>query len=482
MPDDVPRPAEPRLRRALGLRDLVLLNVSSVVALSSLAQVAQFGYAALPLFVVATATFLVPSGLMVAELGARMPAEGGLYLWTRTAFGDLHGFVAAWSYWVSTVVWLPTVALLVSVSCLYVAGGDALALAESPAYNAAVCLGVVWAVTALNVVGLDRAKWVQNVGAAATWALVVLLVVLGAAYAAEHGSAHPARLGALVPDVTDLSLVPYFAVVAFCFGGLELAPVLAGEVRDPRRTIPRAVAWSSLAIGVVYLAGTAGLLVVVPEGEVAVIEGVAQAFAVVGAGAAVPWGAVGAGLVVLSTVGLLGAWLMGNARLPFVVGLDRYLPAAVAAVHPRWGTPATALVGQAVLISVLVVGATAGSTVTEAFLVLLDMSIVLYFLPFLYLFASLAWHVARGTGTGLLPLFAGRRGGAAAVIVAGLGFGTTLVSVVVAAVPTADVASPGLFVAKVLGGAAVLLGAGLAVYHRGRRAYGGAGRPAVAEG
>jgi len=98
----------------------VLLNISCIVSLSSLAQVAQFGYASLLLFVLAILTFLIPSGLMVAELNARMPEEGGLYLWTRSAFGDLHGYIAAWTYWLSNIVWLPTAVLLVSVSGLYI--------------------------------------------------------------------------------------------------------------------------------------------------------------------------------------------------------------------------------------------------------------------------------------------------------------------------------------------------------------------------
>ena len=101
-------PEKPRLHRALNLRDLVALNVACIVSLSSLAQVAQFGFGSLSLYLLAIALFLIPSGLMAAELNARMPEEGGFYLWTRRAFGDWHGYVAAWSYWLSNIVWLPT--------------------------------------------------------------------------------------------------------------------------------------------------------------------------------------------------------------------------------------------------------------------------------------------------------------------------------------------------------------------------------------
>ena len=446
----------------------MLLNVSSIVALSSIAQVAQFGYASLSLFVLAILTFLIPGGLMVAELNARMPGEGGFYLWTRTAFGDLHGFVAAWSYWISTIVWIPTVMLLVSVSCLYIFGDSFLGLADDPVYNSAVCLSVLWGITLLNVFGLDRARWVQNVAGVATWLLVALLMVVGILFVIDNGSSHPFTPGKLLPDLTNLSLLPYFAVVAFCFGGMELAPIMAGEIRRPEWTIPRALLISSVAVGLIYMGGTLMLILIVPEGQVGIIEGVAQAFHVAGAQSNVPWGAIGSLLVLMSTLGLLGSWLMGNARLPFVMGLDRYLPHTLARVHPRWGSPVRSLLLQAVLVSVLFVSSIAGSTVTEAFLILLDMSIILYFLPFLYMFAAFAWHMTRQTGgKGFVPVL--QRSTVAVWAVTILGFGTTLLSTVISAVPTADVENKPLFFVKVVGGALILIGAGLAVYFSSAR-------------
>ncbi len=454
----------------LRLRDLVLLNVSSIVALSSIAQVAQFGYASLSLFVIAILTFLIPGGLMVAELNARMPGEGGFYLWTRRAFGDLHGFVAAWSYWVSTIVWIPTVMLLVSVSCLYVFGDTFLDLANDPIYNSVVCLGVLWGITLLNIFGLERARWVQNVAGVATWLLVALLLIVGVLFVIDNGSSHPFSAGKLLPDLTDMSLLPYFAVVAFCFGGLELSPILAGEIHRPERTIPRALWLSSIAVGLIYMGGTLMLILIVPEGDVGIIEGVAQAFHVAGAASGVPWGAIGSLLVLMSTLGLLGSWLMGNARLPFVMGLDRYLPATLAWVHPRWKSPVHSLLMQAVLITVLFVSSISGSTIEEAFLILLDMSIILYFLPFLYMFAAFAWHMRHRTGgEGIVPTL--QRSTLAVWTVAILGFGTTLLSTIVSAFPTAGIENKPLFVAKVVGGAVVLIGAGLAIYFSSARVH-----------
>ncbi len=455
----------PQLHRALRLKDLVLLNISGIIGLSSLAQVAQFGFASIPLFILAIVTFLIPSGLMVAELNARMPEEGGFYLWTRSAFGDFHGYVAAWTYWLSNIVWLPTVMLLVSISALYIFGDNFLSLADNPWYNGMVCLGILWLVTVLNILGMERAKWIQNIGAIATWVCIALLLIVGIIFVANNASAHLFSLNKLIPDVTDFSLLPFFAIVAFCFGGLELAPIMAGEIQNPRKNIPRAIMLSSIAVSLLYIAGTLMLILTVPEGKVGIIEGVAQAFHAVNFPGI---GTIGAVLVVLSTMGLFGAWMTGTARVPFVIGLDHYLPDAFAKIHPQWGSPYISLLMQAMVLTILFLSSIMGSTLKEAFLILLDMSIILYFIPFLYMFASLVWHLKHNTGDeGSFELLGKSK--ATGWLVALLGFSITFFSIIISSMPTRDIENKMLFVVKVIGGAAVLIGAGLIVYYLKKR-------------
>lgn len=461
--------AEPQLHRALNIKDLVLLNISCIIGLSGLAQAAQFGFASLSLFFLAIFTFLIPSGLIVTELNARMPEEGGFYLWTREAFGDLHGYLAAWSYWLSTIVWLPTVLMLVSISCLYIFGDRFLGLADSPSYNILLCLGIVWLVTFLNIVGMERAKWVQNIGGIAIWLCIGMLIVVGIVFVSNNASGHQFRPNLLLPDFTDFSILPYFAVIALNFGGLELAPVMAGEIIKPKKNIPRAIVISSIAVSLIYMAGTLMLILVSPEGEIGIIEGVAQAFHQVGIALEIPEiGAIGAILVAISTLGLLGGWMTGNARMPYVVGLDHYLPEAFGKVHPKWGSPYISLLMQGIVLSLLFLGSIAGATVEEAFLILLDMSIILYFIPFLYMFAAFAWHLKKSPEKEtFLAIF--QRSKAAVWIVTILGFGTTLFATILAVIPTKDIENKELFIIKVLGGAVLLIGVGLIVYYFKKR-------------
>jgi amino acid transporter len=305
------------------------------------------------------------------------------------------------------------------------------------------------------------------------------LLIVGGIFVTKFGSVQVFSVDKLVPDITDLSLLPYFAIVAFCFGGLELAPVLAGEIQDPERNIPRAIVITSVIIGLLYILGTLMLIFTIPEGQVGIREGVAQAFSHVGIALEIPAiGTLGAILVAFGTLGLFGAWMTGTARVPFVVGLDQYLPDAFGKIHPRWGSPYVALLVQGGILTCLFLFSILGTTVKEAFLILLDMSIILYFIPFMYMFASLVWHLQKNTGgRGIIPFFQQskfqqgkfQKSKLAIWLVTILGFGTTLFSAIISAVPTRDIEHKELFVIKVVGGATALIAIGLVVYYLERR-------------
>jgi amino acid transporter len=455
-----------QLHRALGIKDLILLNIVSIVSLSTLSQIAQLGFSSITLLLLCTFTFLIPSGLTVAELNARMPEEGGFYLWTRKAFGEFHGYVAAWSYWLSNVVWLSTVLMLISVPALYLFGNQYLYLADNSWYTGVFGIGMIWLVTIMNIFGIERAKWIQNIGGTATWMCILLLAAAGIYYAIHHESLNRITMASLIPEIWNSELLPYIALVPFCFGGLELAPVMAGEIKNPGRDLPRAIWYASAAVAIIYILGSGTLVYVIPDGQIGVIEGVAQTFHVISSGINLKaLGIIGVLLAVLSPLGLFGAWMTGNARIPFVIGIDHYLPEGFAKVHYKYGSPYVSLIIQAVTITFLFLVSNAGSSIKEAFMVLLEMSVILYFIPFLYLFASFARHaVNQHTRPGMFKLFSKSK--LSVWVIAFFGFSTTLVATFFSCVPPKETSNTTFYLVKVVGGAIVLIGLGLIVYFR----------------
>ncbi|WHZ18597.1 MAG: hypothetical protein OJF55_000746 [Rhodanobacteraceae bacterium] len=469
MPNDVAGGSVPKLQRALGLRDLVLFNIAAVLGLRWLSVAAQIGPSSLVLWALALLVFFLPLALTVVEASSRLPGEGGFYLWSKAAFGDLHAFIAGWSYWIGNLVFFPSLLLFGAGIAVYVPGDRWLSLGSNPVYNGVFCLAVLWGTTLLNIYGLQRAKWLQNVGASATWIIAAAIVLAGIAAWFRFGAATPITVSNLKPDFGSFAALATFATIALAYEGMELGPVLGGEIREPRKTIPRAVIIAGAFVALAYIAGTAALLVALPGKRIDLIAGIPQALASVGDRLGLVWfGVAAAVLLTLSQLGGLGAWITGTARLPFVVGIDRYLPKPMARLHPKHATPHVALLTQGVLVSLVLVGALSGSTIHQSYLVLIDMTQILTFIPLLYIFASLP--VLRrsriGDGDGVIRAIPG--GQAGCWLVCGVGFAITLLALVTSLAPPAHDRHPGLFFFKVGGGCALLLGIGMVFYLRGR--------------
>ena len=457
------------LRRVLGTWDLVLFNIAAIVALRWLSMAAQVGPSSLMLWLLGLIGFFVPLALAVLELSSRVPGAGGLYLWSKSAFGDMHGFVAGWTYWISNLAYFPSALLFSAGIFLHVGGGRWLAHAGGSNYNLIYCLVVLWAATGLGILGLERSKWLQNIGGIATWSAAALILCSGALAAYRFGPATAITRANVMPDFGKLATFSTFATIALAFQGLELGPILGGEIRDPRRQIPRATLISCVAIAAIYIAGTASLLIALPTSAIDVIGGIPQALAAIGDRIGLPlFGPLTAALVSIGTIGGISAWITGTARLPFVVGVDRYLPAALGHLHPRYGTPHLALIIQGVLTSLVLVAALSGASIHEAYIILIDMTAIMSLLPLLYILLAfpLLRHRAAGRNEGINLSPIGTFG---CWLVGLTGFAVTLLAIITSMIPPADSSNSGLFLLKTVGGSALLIGIGLMFYRRGQQ-------------
>ena len=428
----------PEFKRALGLRDLVLFNIAAVIGIRWLAAAAHAGPGSLTLWVLAAALFFVPSALAVATLGERYPDQGGLYVWTRRAFGPWHGFLCGWCYWLSNLFYLPNLILAGLAMSAY-----ALGLAEDSTPLLPASLAVLWIALIANLVGLGVGKWIGSLGAAATYVAGGLLLVLGAWAWRLHGSATPLDLA---PGF-NLDKLNFWSQIAFAFGGLELGAVMAGEIRDPRRTVPRAAWISGAAIAAFYILGTLAMLVLRTPDRISPLTGLVEVGADAGVRLGLAWAApVLALAIALNVTGQLGAWIGAVARVPFAIGLDRYLPAAFARLHPRYGTPHVALLVLGAVATAFVLTMQAGETLRVAYQLLVDLTVMVYFIPFLYLFAA-AWREGRW--------FSGACGTA-----------VTVAAIVLSLIPPGGAASVWLFELKLVGGCLLLVAAARLCFKR----------------
>ena len=468
--DPAHRPAAPRLRRVLGLRDLLLYYVVTGFSLRWVAVAAAAGPSSLVIWLVAALGFFVPLVFCVLELSSRYPEEGGVYVWSKRAFGPFAAFITGWTYWGSNLPYLPGLLYYAAANALFMGGPSWQSWSSNSTYFIAVSMTGLAVTVAMNVVGLNVGKWLTNVGAIAGWIPAMLLMVLAAVAWSRFGFATPIDAHAIVPSMRLKDII-FWSTIAFAFGGVESGSTMGEEIEDAQRTVPRAILGAGAVITVLYIAATLAVLLAMPKDQVSGLSGIMQAIQAMTSRVGVAWLApVLAALVTLNALGATGGWFAATARLPFVAGLDRYLPKAFGDLHPTWRTPYVALLVQAAIAGLFIFLGQAGTSVHGAYDALVSMGIIAYFIPFLFMFAAMIVLQREPAGAHVMRVPGGKP---VAIALAATGFVVTALSIVLACIPPDEEPNKTLAVVKVVGSSAVLVGIGAVVYWLGRRRAGG---------
>ena len=331
------------LRRQLGLLDAVMINVGTIIASaiffvpSDIAKAIPGAGPAVLVWVIGGGVSLL-GALCVAELGAAMPQAGGMFVYLREAYGPLWAYLYGWG---AGIVINPASIAAISVVCATYLGYF---IPISPAAIPWVAAGTTVGLTALNCLGVKPGTLTQNVLTALKIGLVLLLIVAGLAL--PGGSAqnfHP-----VWPAGSPLALLPAFGVamvsVLWAYDGWIEITYVGSEVKDPGRTMPRAIVLSTLIGVALYTAVTIAYQYVLPAARIAGSPLVASD------AAQVTLGGAGAGLVaaaiVISTLGANNGIILTAARIPYAMAQDGQLFRFLGAVHPRFATPVASLLTQ----------------------------------------------------------------------------------------------------------------------------------------
>ncbi len=454
------------LRRTLGLFDVALFFVVACSNLQWVATAAASGPSSVVVWILGALAMFAPLSIAVVFLSSHHPDEGGLYIWSKRAFGPFAGFLTGWTYWASTLPYFPALLYFAAGNTAFVAGSHVTALTRTPTYFIAFALAGLALATIVNVYGLSIGKWLSNSGGIARWTVTVLLIALGAAAWWRFGSATPITAETIRPGLQLRDLI-FWSVIAFAWTGPESVPFMGGEISNPRRSIPLGLALAAPAVALIYIAGTVSVLTVVTPQNVDPASGVMQAIGQIasrfGLNALTPIAAV---LVGLSCLGSAGAWCGAIARIPFVAGIDDYLPPVFGRMHPRWGSPVAALITQAVISGILIFLGQSGTSVKGAYTVLVSATVITTLIPFVFLFGSALKMHAEPETSRTIRMW----GGKWTVLVAALvGIATTLTAIAFAGFPADDDPNKLLAVGKVIGLTVVMLLAGSAIYFVGRR-------------
>jgi len=458
-------PAKPALKRALGFRDLTLFYVVSGLSVRWVATAAAAGPSTLVVWVIALFAFFLPLAASVLQLSAEYPQEGGLYVWTQEAFGDFFGFIAAWTYWMSNLPYFPAVLYFGAASVLF-AFAHGQSLSSSGLYYAT--FAVVWLaiITTLNVIGVNFGKWLNNIGSIGSIVPLGILFVLAGISASRFGSATHFSHSNIVPHITLQNAI-FYSTIFFAFGGCEAGSFMGEEIKNPRRTIPRALLFGGTILAIGYIAGTIAMLIALPGEAVGGPDGFVLGLQALCSRLGLGWLLIPLALLVgLNAVAGAAAFLSSTSRLPFVAGIDNYLPQSFGSIHPRFLTPWVAIIAYGAAGMVVALLSQAGTTVRGAYNVLVSMSIIAYFLPYLLLFASSIRLQSRPAVRNAFRIPGGRYTSSA---LAAIGFASTSLTIVLSVIPPEDEPHKALAISKVLILTLALIGAGVAVFVSAKR-------------
>src|SRR5229473_1544455 len=312
---------------------MIFFTICAIVALDTIGQSSSYGAQAVFWLVVSGLTFLIPYGLITAELGAAFPTEGATYDWVRLAYGHFAGAVVGVLYWLSNPIWLGGTLAAVSIAAIDALWGTSFSGNQGP--ETVIGFLFIWVAVTMNILSLRYMKWVPNLGAIIRLTLLAFFALLVLVSGLQHG--FHGNLGGFFPTDTTI-LIGVIGVIVF-----QLQTNASEEMDNPQRDIPRAVYASGIISFVGYAVPIVGVILILSTDQLSNVAGFVAAYQFASSsvlGGAAPFFNHVAGLAFVFVLLSSGTtWLMGSDRLMAIGALAGSGPQQLGYFSTRFGTP-----------------------------------------------------------------------------------------------------------------------------------------------
>jgi amino acid transporter len=389
-------------KKNIGLIALTLLMTGAIDSIRNLPTTALFGPSLIFFFIVGAIFFLLPTGLISAELVSTYQEKGGIYEWTKMAFGEKTGVLAIWLQWINTMVWYPTILSFIAGTATYLLDPS---LAQNKTYLVSVILGGFWIMTIINLYGLNIsatiASWFGLIGMVIPMALIVILGLIwlfSGKPLQVHFTAHT-----IIPHLgVDTNWISLTAIIT-SFLGIELATVHIRQVNNPQKTFPKALLTTVSFILITMIFGSLAIAIVLPANQINLVDGIMQAFQNFlhdyHLAFALPILTV---MIVVGSIGGIINWLISPAKGLMQAAQNGYLPKLFAKQNEN-GVSSAVLITQAILVSIICLAFLLMPSVNGSYWLLTDLSTELYLLMYVLMF--LAAIILKKRHTGIKPVY-----------------------------------------------------------------------------
>lgn len=372
-------------RKNIGLIALTLLMSGAIDSVRNLPTTALFGPSLIFFFIIGAIFFLLPTGLISAQLTSTFAEQGGIYEWTKMAFGEKTGVLAIWLQWINTMVWYPTILSFIAGTATYFLDP---ALAHNKLYLISVILGVFWIMTLINLKGLKIsafiASWCGFIGMVIP---MLLIVILGIVWLICGNPLQVVfNVHTIFPHLSkDTSWVSLTAIMA-SFVGMELATVHIKQVKNPQQIFPKALLFTIFFVLFTMIFGSLAIAIVLPAHEINLVDGIMQAFhnflEDYHLAFLLPVLTI---MIIVGTTGSLINWLISPAKGLMQAAENGYLPKIFAKQNPA-GVSTGVLIMQAIVVSFVCMAFLLMPSVNGSYWLLTDLSTELYLIMYVLMF------------------------------------------------------------------------------------------------
>lgn len=365
---------------------LTLLITGSIDSIRNLPTAALFGPTLIFFFAFAAIVFLIPSALVSAELASNIK-KGGIYQWTRRAFGEHIGFLAIWLQWINNVVWFPTILSFISGTAVYLIDPT---LAQNKFFMAGMTISIFWALTIANLRGIRTsakfASFCTVTGLILPMVLIISLLVVWLLI----GKPLQINLNAatILPDWFNKNSWTGLTAIMLSFAGMELATVHVNDIENPQKTFPRALAFSSFLILSTMVLGSLAIAFILPANKINLVDGTIQAFAYFLSEFNLQW--MTPILTILLIVGSLGgliSWVVSPVKGIAQAAENGFLP-PVFVKENKHGVPQNLLITQAILVTLVCLTFVLLPSVNASYWLLSSLSTQLYIVMYAIMFLT----------------------------------------------------------------------------------------------
>lgn len=372
-------------KKVLSFFDITIMTVASNFGIRWLAVAAGIGPSSLVYWFIGALFFFMPLAIICARLSKLYPEEGGLYAWTKNVLGEKSGFIVAWLYWVNNIFFYPAILIFLASNFAYFLGRPELAANQT--YITLCVLIAFWGVVIFATLGLKVSRYIINFGGIIGLIIPVALLIgfATAAYIKFGGTATSFNPHSLIPNDKLLGNLSSLSLIMFAMAGIEVIPTFANAVKNVKRDLYLGLLLGALLTFLLYTLGTISMNVLATPESIQKASGLMEVFTIIDAKFGMVWlTRTVAFLINFAEFAAIIVWLLAPVIMFFKCTPKGILPNWMHKTN-KAGTPVNAIFFQGALVSLIMLVTTLLPSVRLMYQILVLMSTILYFIPYLFL-------------------------------------------------------------------------------------------------